>query len=131
MIYTTYFQQVNAITSVLENIKQERINMIQEMNSSEMNIMRAIQMTQDHLEQEGDQRDDIEQTSTPTQKENSVTTDVVQLEILKLLKETREDNKIFKKKNKNKNNPNDKNKNNNKKQKNKKQKKPNNNKRNN
>ena len=74
---TTYFQQANAITSVLDTMKQERINMIQEVKSSEMNIMRDMQMTQDHFEQGGEQRDDIEQNSNPTQKENSATADAV------------------------------------------------------
>ena len=58
-------------------------------------------MTQDHFKQGGEQRDDIEETSPPTQKANSATTDVVKLDIIKLLKEMREDNKTFKKKNKN------------------------------
>ena len=60
-------------------------------------------MTQEHFEHNSEQRDDIEETSPPTQKANSATTDVVQLEILKLLKEMRENNKKL---NTNKNNSN-------------------------
>ena len=116
---TAYFQQANGITSVIETMKQERINMIQEVKSSEMNIMKVMemnimkvmQMTQDHFDQKGEQRDDIKRTFTPTQKANSATTDVIQLGILKLLKEMRQDNKTFKKTNNN--NSDDKNNNNN------------------
>ena len=57
-------------------------------------------MTQNHFNEEGEQRDDIEQTSIPRQKSNSATIDVVQLEIIKLLKYMREYNKTFKKKKK-------------------------------
>ena len=94
---TAYFQNANAMTSVLETIKQERVEMIQEVKNTEEKIMRAMQMTQEHFEQNQEQRDDVDETPTPAQKVNSATTDVVQLEILKLLKEMREENKNLKK----------------------------------
>ena len=46
---TAYFQQANAMTSVLENMKQERVEMIQEVKNTETKIMIVMQMTQDHL----------------------------------------------------------------------------------
>ena len=51
---TAYFQQANAMASVLENVKQEREEMVQEVKITETKIMRAMQMTQDHFE-EGEQ----------------------------------------------------------------------------
>ena len=81
---TVYFQQANAVTSVLETIKQERAEMIQEVKNTEPKIMRAMQMTQEHFEHNREQRDDVEDASPSTQRANSTATDVVQLEILKL-----------------------------------------------
>ena len=57
---TAYFQQANAITSVLETIKQERVEMIQEVKNIETNIMRAMLMTWNRFEQDREQRDDVE-----------------------------------------------------------------------
>ena len=100
---TAYFQQANAITTVLESMKQERLEMIQEVKNSETKIMRAMQMTQDHFVQISEQGDNVEIKEEPMQKANSVSTDMVQLEILKLLKEMKEENKKTWKKNKNSN----------------------------
>ena len=71
--------------------------MIQEVKNTETKIMRAMQMTQNHFGKNREQRDDVEETSPLTQKVNSATTDVVKLEILKLLKELRDDNTKLKK----------------------------------
>ena len=60
--------------------------MIQEVKNSESKIIRSMQMTQEHFEQDREQRDDVEDFN-PTQKANSVATDVLQFEILQLLKE--------------------------------------------
>ena len=70
-------------------------------------------MTQDHFVQISKQGDNVEIKEEPTQKANIVSTDMVQLEILKLLKEMKEENKKTWKKNKNSNQNNNNNNNNN------------------
>ena len=84
-----YFQQANALTSVMEKMKEERTLILDEVKDSEQKILQAMQLSEDAS---SENRDDDNSTSHQIQSMNSASSDVIQLEILKLLKEMKNNN---------------------------------------
>ena len=87
---TAYFQQANALSSVMEKIKEERELTLTEVKDSEYKIIQAMQVS-DNITSPED-RDDISTPCYSIQSANSALSDSIQLEILKSLKEMRDKN---------------------------------------
>ena len=79
---TAFFQQINALSSVMEKLKEEKELIIKEVKESETKILRAMQISENNTSEE---RDDVSSTRQDNQSVNSTTIDAIQLEILQLL----------------------------------------------
>ena len=55
---TAYFQQANAIFSVLQSIKQDQMDILIELRDTDLKILLALHISQQTIEEEVDQRDD-------------------------------------------------------------------------
>ena len=82
---TAFFQQENALTSIMEKLKEERELILNKVKDSENKILRAMQVTENET---SDNRDDMSKTRQENQSVNSTLSDRTQLEILQLLKES-------------------------------------------
>jgi len=85
-----YFQQANALSSVLKQFDEERALILTEMKDSYCRILQAMQVSDNNS-----LSDDRDEDNTPrhsNQSVNSASGDAIQLEILKLLKEMRDNN---------------------------------------
>ena len=102
---TSYFQQANNLSTVIQTMKEEREQILTEVKDSEYKILQAIQLSANSGDIRSDDRD-YEDTPRRNQSMNNTTGDAVQLEILKLLREMRDENRKSNKSNNNQNNRN-------------------------
>ena len=76
---TAIFQQANALTSVMEKLKEEQELILYEVKDSKKKIIRAMQVTENNSSED---RDDMSRTRQDNQLANSTSSDRIQLEIL-------------------------------------------------
>jgi len=87
---SAYFQQANALSSVMKQFEEERALILAEVKDSEYKILQAMQVSDNNSS--SDDRDDDNTPRHSNQSANSASSDAIQLEILKLLREMRDDN---------------------------------------
>ena len=85
---------------MMKSMKEERELILNEVKDSEYKILRAMEMSERTNTSEIDQRDDDDTQIHLNQSINATSSDTIQLEILKLLREMRDDNNESKKRNK-------------------------------
>ena len=89
---TAYFQQANNMSTMMQTTKEERDMILNEVKDSKHKILRAMEMSDKTNVSVIDQRDDDSTPIYSNQFINRASDDTVQLDILKLLKEMRDDN---------------------------------------
>ena len=101
---TSYFQQANSMSTMMQTMKEERDLILHEVKDSEYKILRAMETSENKGENIVNHRDDNNTPPRSNQAINQTSNDTVQLEILKLLREMRDDNNSNRNSNNNNNN---------------------------